>query len=373
MKKAKVISLVTLSTLSSLCVTSALAAEDAGRVMFVAGKATIVNVAGQERVARKGDFLKQGDRLVTTDKGMLQVKMRDDGIMAVRPGTDLKLNNMVPQLNKTDGPSQALLLSRGGVRVLTGNERNKLGYLIKTAATSLRLREGDTEALVIPKLTPAAGRVADVTPGTYNRVNAGIGIIQGASDKGISLAANQISYTPSVSVAPVLVASLPQSYINTSIPLQLASVAKPSIATTALPSASVPGGMVLAPTVAAPTVVMATAPLGVAGTASLTPVKQPSTTVIGAAALPPATVSLAPLPVTLAPVAVLMPPPPPPVLIVYNPILVMQPVVLPPPPPPVITTVTLAPTTTQTIITTPTVTSTTGTIKGTFCIKGVTC
>ena len=99
--------------------------------MFVAGQATIVNATGHERIARKGDILKLGDRLITSDKGMIQVKMRDDGVMAVRPSTDLKLNDMVPQPNKTDGQSQALLLARGGVRVLTGNEQNKMGYRSK--------------------------------------------------------------------------------------------------------------------------------------------------------------------------------------------------------------------------------------------------
>jgi hypothetical protein len=350
MNKANIISLVTLSALSSLFATAVLAVEDAGRVMFVAGKATIVTAAGKERIARKGDILKQGDTLVTSDKGMIQVKMRDDGVMAIRPNTELKLNDMVPQLNKTDGPSQALLLSRGGVRVLTGNERNKLGYVIKTAATSLRLRDGDTEALVIPKLTPAAGRVADVTPGTYNRVNAGIGIIQGASDKGISLAANQVSYTPSVSVAPVLVASLPPSYINTTIPL---------------PPVSVTGSTVLAP--ATVTTIASGSVLSSPSIATSTQTAPTTTTLIGTAT--PTPVSLAPLPVALAPIAVISPPPPvmiaPPTLI-SSPILVMQPVILPPPPPPVITTVTL-------IQTTPTLTTTTGTFTGTYCIRGISC
>lgn len=338
--KVNIISFVAVFVLPALFVTESLAFDDAGRVMFVAGKATIVNASGLERIARKGDSLRQGDRLVTSDKGMIQVKMRDDGIMAVRPGTDLKLNDMVPQLNNTDGPSQALLLTRGGVRVLTGdNARNKLGYLIKTVATSIGLRDGDTEALVIPAPKPAAEHGADSTPaGTYNRVYAGKGVIQGAAGNVLSLTANQISYTPSVRDAPVLVASLPPSYIDTVIPTQLAGDAKPTLV--AAP----------APVLAAPIIVPAT-PINVA---------------------PPTLVSLAPLPVALAPIGVTTPPPvmiAPPTL-VLNPILVMQPVVIaPPPPPPVITTTILTPSITPT----PTVISTIGTRTGTFCIVGKTC
>jgi hypothetical protein len=332
MKNVKVnfFSLVAVFMLPALFVTEALAFDDAGRVMFVAGKATIVNAAGLARYARKGDVLKQGDRLVTSDKGMIQIKMRDDGIMAVRPDTDLKLNDMVT-LDKMDRPSQTLVLWRGGVRVLTGdNERNKLGYLIKTAATSIGLRDGDTEALVIPAPKPAAQHGSDSTPaGTYNRVYAGKGIIQGAAGKVLNLAANQISYTPSVREAPVLVASLPPSYIDTVIPTRLAGDTKPTL-------------------VAAPAPVLATPIIAV------TPIN----------AAPPTLVSLAPLPVALAPVGVTTPPPvmiAPPTLVI-NPILVTQPVVIAPPPPPQVITVKL-----------PTTTTTPPTIISTRCIKGVTC
>lgn len=299
------------------------AADDAGRVMFVAGKAMIIDATGQERVARKGAVLKQGDRLVTSDKGMIQVKMRDDGVMAIRPNTDLKLNNLLPQASKSDGPSQALLLNKGGVRVLTGNANNKLGYLIKTAATSLKLREGDTEALVIPPLTPAAGngKVDTIPAGTYNRVNAGTGTFQLAAGSALTLTPNQISYTTSVNPTPVLVASLPSNYINTTVPLQINNTT--NLATTAPP-----------PTLVAPSTLTTLAPINTTPTTLIA-----STTLAPVTSLTtaPTTLATAPLTTTLittAPVTMVAPLPPPPVVapppVYINPILVIQPIVTQP-------------------------------------------
>jgi len=268
MKKTNVISLVTLYILSSIAL-SAIAADDAGRVMFVAGKATIVDATGQERVARKGVVLKQGDRLITSDKGMIQVKMRDEGVMAVRPSTDLKLDNLQPQANKKDVPSQALLLTKGGVRVLTGNANNKQGYLIKTAATSLKLREGDTETFVIPPLTPAAGNIkTDATPaGTYNRVNSGSGTFQVATGNALTLAPNQTSYSTSANPTPVLVASLPTSYISTTIPLQISSTNTTTLTATAPPPTLIAPSTL---TIIAPTTSLATTSTTLSPTTSLT-------------------------------------------------------------------------------------------------------
>lgn len=328
MKNPHLVSLITLAVFSAIT-GSALAAEDAGRVMFVAGKAMIVDATGQERVARKGAVLKQGDRLVTSDKGMIQVKMRDQGVMAIRPDTDLKLNNLLPP-SKSEGQSQALLLTRGGVRVLTGSANNKLGYLIKTAATSLKLREGDTEALVIPPLTPAAGKIAATPAGTYNRVNSGTGTFQVATGTALTLAPNQVSYTTSLNPTPVLVASLPTSYINTTVPLQINSSSTTTLVTTApLPTLTAPttvttiAPVTIAPTTLTTTTLATTSSLSTTTPTTLTTMTSPTIT---------STVTNTTL-LASAPVTMVAPLPPPPIVApapVYTaPILQIQPITQP--------------------------------------------
>ena len=327
MKKTILISLVTLSALPSL----SFAAEDAGRVMFVAGKAMIVDAKGQERAARKGAILKQGDRLVTSEQGMIQVKMRDEGVMAIRPNTDLKLNNLLPLASKSDSPSQALLLTKGGVRVLTGSANNKLGYLIKTAASSFKLREGDTEALVMPPLTPAAGsgKTDGLPVATYNRVNSGSGTFQAASGNVLTLAPNQVSYTTSVNPTPVLVASLPVSYINTTVPLQINNTSTSTLAPTTLIAPSTLN--ILAPINTTSTTLVASTTLAPATNLTTAP------TTLATAPLTTTLIATAPLTTTLiatAPVAMVAPLPPPPVVapvpyMVITPQPIVQPVLQP--------------------------------------------
>ena len=360
MNIAKLISLATVSVLTSVPVTSAIAAEDAGRVMFVAGPTKIIDATGLERAAKKGDYLRQGDRIITADDAMVQVKMHDDGVMAIRPSSEIKLNNLAPQLGNAEEPRQALLLTRGGVRVLTGNDQNKMGYLIKTTTTSIGLREGDTEALVIPKQVLANGKLPDdSTVGTYNRMNAGTGTLQALDGKDVSLAANQVSFSSTKIAPPTLVASLPSSYINKTIvtlpPLTTSTpIVAPNLPTSTLtpkPLPTTPLVLNTPPLVKGAALPTLSTPLVVAGGGL--PTKTLSTT-------PPAVVlsSLNPPPVVVATPTITL-----------NPILVMKPVILPPPPLPVITTVKVTTTTT----TTPTLTSTVGTLKGTLttCIKGI--
>ena len=370
MNITKLISLATVTVLTSVPVTSAIAAEDAGRIMFVAGPTKIIDATGLERAAKKGDYLRQGDRIITADDAMVQVKMHDDGVMAIRPSTEIKLNNLTPQLSKADEPRQALLLSRGGVRVLTGNDQNKMGYLIKTTTTSIGLRDGDTEALVIPKQVVANGSGPDdSSAGTYSRLNAGTGTMLAPDGKDISLAANQVSFTATATAPPTLVASLPVSYINKSIATLPPIVTTIPVGTSALAGSNT----LIAKTVpTAPIVLNSPPPASI-----IAPPPSGTPLLVAGGGLPTKSISTTPPPVVLSS---LNPPPlvlgnlaPPPVVVApptmtIMPILILNPVVLPPPPPPVITTVKLAPTTT-----TPTLTSTVGTLKGTLttCIKGI--
>ncbi|MEQ1917476.1 MAG: hypothetical protein ABL856_12205, partial [Gallionella sp.] len=214
MNITKLILLTTATVLTSVPVTSAIAAEDAGRVMFVAGPTKIIDV---------------------------QVKMHDDGVMAIRPSSEIKLNNLAPQLGNAEEPRQALLLTRGGVRVLTGNDQNKMGYLIKTTTNSIGLREGDTEAMVIPKQVQANGKLPDDNAaGTYNRMNAGTGTLQALDGKDISLAANQVSFSSTKIAPPTLVTSLPSSYINKTIVTLPPVTARTPTGTLNLPANTLP-------------------------------------------------------------------------------------------------------------------------------------
>lgn len=174
----------------------------AGRVQFVNGHVQVTNSAGQMRTLQKGDAVHESDTVTTGKDGSAQIKMRDGGMIAVRPDSRLKFDSFV-FIGEEDGNERSFIsLIRGGFRAITGmiGQKNKANYRIATAASTIGIRGTDHETYVV---VPGSELAATVPVGTYNKVNAGETTM--TTDKGtINILPNQMGFAAAAGQMPQL-------------------------------------------------------------------------------------------------------------------------------------------------------------------------
>ena len=166
---------ISLGMLLAACITfvsPSAQAGIAGHVLFVNGQVQATNSAGQSRDLHKGDAVHESDTVTTGKNASAQIRMRDGGIVAVRPDSQLKFDSFV-FMGKEDGTERSFLsLLKGGFRAITGliGQKNKPNYRIDTVASTIGIRGTDHEVYVVVPGSELAGKVAT---GTYNKVNVG--------------------------------------------------------------------------------------------------------------------------------------------------------------------------------------------------------
>lgn len=177
-------------------------ADTAGHVQFVSGDVQLINAAGQTHTIQKGEAINEGDTLNSAKNASAQIKMRDGGIIAVRPETRIKFDSF--KFNgQQDGTEQSFTsLVKGGFRAITGaiGQVNKSSYRITTPTSTIGIRGTDHETIeVVP-----GSELAKVAPGgTYNKVN--IGETSITTHKGmISVRANQMGFAGAPDELPKL-------------------------------------------------------------------------------------------------------------------------------------------------------------------------
>ncbi|WIM04546.1 MAG: FecR family protein [Candidatus Nitricoxidivorans perseverans] len=166
-----------------------------GRLQFVTGEVSIVGGDGTRRVAAKGDSINEGDTVVTAAGAVAQLRMSDEGLIALRPDSTLKIETYRFR-GKEDGSESGILgLLKGGFRTLTGiiGRANKSAYLVRTPTATIGIRGTDHEPLFIPPGGWSGAPGGE--PGTYNKVNVGATFIETAGGR-IELGANQVGFAP---------------------------------------------------------------------------------------------------------------------------------------------------------------------------------
>ncbi len=144
----------------------------AGDVLFVNGQVQATNSAGQTRDLQKGDAVHESDTVITGKNASAQIRMRDGGMIAVRPDSQLKFDSFV-FMGKEDGTERSFFsLLKGGFRAITGliGQKNKPNYRIETVASTIGIRGTDHEVYVV---VPGSELATKVSVGTYNKVNVG--------------------------------------------------------------------------------------------------------------------------------------------------------------------------------------------------------
>ncbi|MBC8006560.1 MAG: FecR domain-containing protein [Prolixibacteraceae bacterium] len=172
------------------------------------GDIRVISASGAERKPIKGEVFNAGETIITGPGGSAQIRMTDGGFIAIRPDTQMKLDQYVFN-GREDGSERKLVsLIKGGFRAITGliGNRNKENYRIITPSATIGIRGTDHEAVVIPP-----GAAGGFQVGTYDRVYRGATIIE--TDKGkLIVNPNQVGFSPGKGVAPVLLPKIPEFY-----------------------------------------------------------------------------------------------------------------------------------------------------------------
>jgi hypothetical protein len=163
--------------------------DAAATVEFVEGDVRIFDKTKAMRRVNVGDAINEGDSIVTGSDGEIHLHMGDEGLIAVRPNTKMRIAQF-----RADGDDQdkgIFGLLSGTFRSVTGwiGRYNPRGYLVRTPTATIGVRGTDHEPLVIPPDS------TEGDPGTYDKVNAGGTYIQTPQGR-VDVPAGRAAFAP---------------------------------------------------------------------------------------------------------------------------------------------------------------------------------
>lgn len=201
--------LLTLLLLMTISV-SAHADTAIGKILFVHGTVELIDSKGQTRIAVKGGEVFKGDRIISQEASSLQIQMTDQGYFAVRPNSEISLDEYQFSDSAQDKVETSII--RGGLRSITGviGKKNKKAFIVRTPVATIGIRGTDLTAFYIsPEMTsPAVGQ-----QGSYLAIESGGGFLQNSA--GIqNLQPGQAAYTASANIAPASIPQLPGIFLK---------------------------------------------------------------------------------------------------------------------------------------------------------------
>ncbi len=139
----------------------------AGRIDETQGDVRLYDPAQNMRIAKVGEVVNEGDSIVTGSDGEVHLAMADEGQIAVRPNTRLRIARY--RADGGSGDTSIFALVQGALRSVTGwiGKYNAKGYAIRTPTATIGVRGTDHETMVLPTGSP------DGEAGTYDKVNHG--------------------------------------------------------------------------------------------------------------------------------------------------------------------------------------------------------
>lgn len=174
--KARLIAAAILA-LGLLCIGAVSAAEEAGKVLKVVGRASAISPEGGLRRLDQGGAVNSGDIVVTAASSFVRMRLADGGYIVLRPNTRFQIADY-HFAEKAEESRSVFSLLKGGFRAVTGliGQRNKAAVSYRTAVATIGIRGTDLEVIDCTDGCADLGRPAQ--PGLYFKVH------QGAVDVG---------------------------------------------------------------------------------------------------------------------------------------------------------------------------------------------
>lgn len=149
---------------------AASAEEIVGRVVSAVGEVVAVRPDDDERTLRRRSEVFEGDTLITGEDGRLQVRFVDDGLVDLRPESELFVE-AYSEATDDEGGNAVMEFTRGAMRTVTGRigQQTDDDYEMGTAAATIGIRGTDYALQYCDDACVDAGGTA----GLYGRVNSG--------------------------------------------------------------------------------------------------------------------------------------------------------------------------------------------------------
>ena len=182
------------------------AAYVAGQIDLMEGDVRIFDKQNLRRTAKVGDKVYEGDSIVTGASGEIHMTMEDQGFIAVRPNTKMRIAQYRAEGDDSDRGVLALLV--GSMRSITGwiGKYHPKSYSINTPTATIGIRGTDHE----PKVIPEGSSEGDA--GTYDKVNAGGSFIN-TPQGNVDVTPNHAAFAPHDGrTAPRALASVPSFF-----------------------------------------------------------------------------------------------------------------------------------------------------------------
>ena len=129
-----------------------------GTVQHLSGTLSVQRVDGSVRLLSEKSQVQLGDVITTQRDSYAQVKFTDNGVVTLRPNTQVKLEKYAFAEAKPQEDSFGAGLIKGGMRALTGlisKRGDRDAYQVQTATATVGIRGTDFTVVYIP--LPAGG------------------------------------------------------------------------------------------------------------------------------------------------------------------------------------------------------------------------
>lgn len=169
-----------------LYTTSSFAATTAGTVIFAVGDSWIqISGSNQKRIVRHGEQVSSEDTLITGENGHIHLRMIDRAFIALRPESQLKLEEYRFDESNPEQDRARLLLKNGTVRTVSGKlaQRSKNRYRLNTPVAAIGVRGTDYTVITTAALSEVdvlQGGIA-MSPFNASCKASSLGPCQGAS------------------------------------------------------------------------------------------------------------------------------------------------------------------------------------------------
>lgn len=178
----------------------------AGKIDLMEGDVRIVDKQNQRRTVKVGDSVYEGDSVSTGANGEIHMTMDDQGFIAVRPNTKMRI--MQYRAEGDDDDKGVISLIVGSLRSVTGwiGKYHPKSYSINTPTATIGIRGTDHE----PKVIPEGSSEGDA--GTYDKVNAGGSFIN-TPQGNVDVTPNHAAFAPhNGRAAPRMLAAVPHFF-----------------------------------------------------------------------------------------------------------------------------------------------------------------